>query len=165
MFSIRKERNGKAISESAIQGEKIKLFSEHITTQGVIYGGRVLEVIESYALTVAEKHSEAICKRSSVDFVRVSSSAKKEDILICHASITRAWRSSMEVGVKVVCEDFRSLEQKDIISAYFTFDAFDKKNDLKDIATKKASIVTERDLQMGLPINTVEKKIGINIEH
>jgi acyl-CoA hydrolase len=31
----------------------------------------------------------------------------------------------MEIGVKVIAEDFRTLEQKDILSAYFTFVAMD----------------------------------------
>ncbi len=31
----------------------------------------------------------------------------------------------MEIGVKVVAEDFRTLDQKDILSAYFTFVAID----------------------------------------
>jgi acyl-CoA hydrolase len=31
----------------------------------------------------------------------------------------------MEIGVKVIAEDFRTLEQKDILTAYFTFVAMD----------------------------------------
>jgi len=134
MFIINKKRDGKLISESAIEEEKIELFSEHIDPLGVIYGGRMLETVASYAQRVAEKHSEAICKRSSVDFIRIFAPAKKGDILMCSASINKAWRASMEVGVKVMAEDLRSLSRKEILSAYFTFDAVDENNNLKEIS-------------------------------
>ncbi|KPK33180.1 MAG: hypothetical protein AMS24_02065 [Chlamydiae bacterium SM23_39] len=134
MFIINKYKNGKTISESAIEGKRLNISSEHLSIQGVIYGGRILELVEYYAQIVAERHSEAICKKKSVDFVRIFSAAKKEDILICYASINRSWVSSMEIGVKVISEDFRLLERKDILSAYFTFDSFDENNNLKKVS-------------------------------
>lgn len=133
MFIIKKDKRGKTVHESSIEGEKIKLFSDHISPHGFIFGGRILEVLDSFAEKVATIHSEAICKKITIDFVRVFEVAKKEDIFFCFASITRAWQYSMEIGIKVVAEDFRTLEKKHILSAYFTFDALDEKGNFVEI--------------------------------
>ena len=57
------------------------------------------------------------------------------------ASVNKAWHTSMEVGVKVVAEDFRTLEQKDILTAYFTFVAVD--DDQKPVQI--APVIPETD--------------------
>jgi acyl-CoA hydrolase len=123
MFTIKKNRKGKKVSESAIEGKRIKLFYEKINPHGIVFGGRILDIVSSYANLVAEKHAETTCKTSGIDFVRFFSLAKMGDILLCFASVNKAWEFSMEVGVKVIAEDFRSLEQKQILSAYFTFES------------------------------------------
>jgi acyl-CoA hydrolase len=130
MFAIKKDRKGKRISESAIDGRRIKLFYEKINPLNIIFGGRILEIVNSYASLVAEKHAEVKCKTSGIDFVRFFSLAKMGDILVCFVSVNRAWEFSMEVGVKVIAEDFRSLEQKHILSAYFTFETIGKEREI-----------------------------------
>jgi acyl-CoA hydrolase len=53
--------------------------------------------------------------------------AKRGDVLLFRASINRSWRSSMEIGVKVLAEGYHPEHVKHILSAYFTFVAVDEK--------------------------------------
>ena len=63
------------------------------------------------------------------------------DILACNASVNKVWFSNIEVGVKVVADDFRSLEKKDVLSAYFTFSAINEDSlpyeDIPEIVPEK----------------------------
>lgn len=119
----KKRRKIKSITSSAIEDGRIMLFSEG--AQEVVFGGKILEKVEAYAKTVAEKHAEVKCKTFGIDFVRFFSLCKRDDILICKAAVNKAWEDSLEVGVKVIAEDFRSLEKKHVLSAYFTFEPED----------------------------------------
>ena len=63
------------------------------------------------------------CNTAGIDSVRFFSFCKRGDILLCNASVNKAWTDSLEVGVKVIAEDFRTLEKKHILSAYFIFES------------------------------------------
>jgi acyl-CoA hydrolase len=60
-----------------------------------------------------------------IDSVRFLAPAKHGDILVFKASLNRVWKTSMEIGLKVFKEDFRTQERVHILSAYFTFVALD----------------------------------------
>jgi acyl-CoA hydrolase len=53
--------------------------------------------------------------------------ATRGDILIFQAAINRSWTSSMEIGVRVLAEDYRTGTRRHIVSAYFTFVGTDEK--------------------------------------
>jgi acyl-CoA hydrolase len=53
--------------------------------------------------------------------------AKHGDILILQASINRVWRTSMEIGIRVTAENYKTEKRTRIFSAYFTFVALDDK--------------------------------------
>ncbi|MFA5250246.1 MAG: hotdog domain-containing protein [Parachlamydiales bacterium] len=125
MFILQDRFSGKPVSFSAIEGCKIPLFEEHMNPHGVLFGSRILELVSSYAAQVALAHSGVACRTAGIDFVRFFAPAKREDGLVCKAAINHCWENSMEVGVRVVAEDFRSLEQKHVLSAYFTYEALD----------------------------------------
>ena len=128
MFILSDKSFNKPISYSAIEGRKIPIFEEHISPHEVIFGNRILEIVSSYANQVAFNHSEIHCRTAGIDFVRFFSPAKRGDVLTCKTSVNRSWKNTMEVGVKVIAEDFRTLEQKHILSAYFTYEAYDSDN-------------------------------------
>lgn len=133
MFIIKKNREGKKVSETAIVAKRIKLFYEHINPSGIIFGGRILDLINSDAKDVAEAHTESACQLSSINLIRFFSLAKMGDVLICDLSVNRVWEMTLEVGVRVFGEDFRSLEKKHILSAYFTFELLDKERDIPNL--------------------------------
>jgi acyl-CoA hydrolase len=118
--------DGKTVSDSAINDQAIEIFPDDLNPEGTLLEGRVMQIVNALAASVAKRHTECPCVAMRIDAARFLNPAAHGDILVCKASVNRTWGTSLEVGVKVVAEDFRSLEQKDIFSAYFTFAAVDE---------------------------------------
>ena len=119
---------GKTVAASAVENHVYKVFPNDLNSNGTVFGGLVMSILDRITLIVAERHSGQICVTAAVDALHFLSPAKMGDILLCHAAINRTWTSSMEVGVKVVTEHFRTREQKHLVSAYFTYVALDENN-------------------------------------
>lgn len=117
--------SGKPVSSSAIHDQTAVVYPNDLNSYGTLFGGRVLELCDKLAGVVAKRHSGKVCVTLSVDSVRFHAPAKHGDILVFKASMNRTWKSSMEIGLKVFAEDFRTLARRHIISAYFTFVAVD----------------------------------------
>ncbi len=126
MVTRPREKEGKPTSESAVEYCKIELFPENIHPNGVIFGGRILELVSDVASQVANSHTEKKCSTMGIDFIRYYSPIKRGDIIVCRASVNRAWDKILEIGIKVIAEDFRLLETRNILSAYFSFSALDE---------------------------------------
>jgi len=116
---------GKSVSASAIIDQVVEVFPNDLNAHGTLFGGKLMQVVDNLAAIVAKRHSGHVCVTLGIDSVRFLNPARHGDILVCKASVNRTWKTSMEIGVKVIAEDFRTLEQKDILSAYFTFVAVD----------------------------------------
>lgn len=122
---------GKPVSASAIEDQVVEVFPNDLNPHGTLFGGKLMQVVDNLAAIVAKRHSGRVCVTLGIDSVRFLNPARRGDILVCKAAINKTWHTSMEIGVKVIAEDFRTLEQKEILSAYFTFVAVD--DDLKPI--------------------------------
>lgn len=116
---------GKSVSVSAIIDQVVEVFPNDLNPHGTLFGGRALQIADNLAAIVSKRHSGLVCVTLAIDSVRFINPARRGDILICRSSVNRAWKTSLEVGVKILSEDFRTLEQKDILTAYFTFVAID----------------------------------------
>ena len=116
---------GKPVSASAIIDQVVEVFPNDLNPHGTLFGGKLMQVVDNLAAIVAKRHSGRVCVTLGIDSVRFLNPARHGDILVCKASVNKAWNTSMEIGIKVIAEDFRTLEQKDILSAYFTFVAMD----------------------------------------
>lgn len=116
---------GKPVSVSAIHDQTAIVFPDDLNTLGTLFGGRVMEQMDKVAAVVAKRHTNRNCVTLGIDSVRFLASARHGDVLIFKASVNRVWRTSMEIGLKVLAEDFRTMARKHIVSAYFTFVAVD----------------------------------------
>jgi acyl-CoA hydrolase len=105
---------GKAVSESAVIDQVIEVFPNDLNSHGTLFGGRLMQIVDMLAAIVAKRHCGKVCVTLGIDSVRFLSPAKRGDILICQASVNKTWGTSMEVGVKVFAQNFRTLEQKHI---------------------------------------------------
>jgi acyl-CoA hydrolase len=118
-------KKGKPVSDSAIHDQTAVVFPNDLNAYGTLFGGRVLDLCDRVSGVVAKRHSGCVCVTLGIDSVRFLAPAKHGDILVFKAAVNRAWKTSMEIGVKVFKEDFRTLQRVHILSAYFTFVALD----------------------------------------
>ena len=117
----------KKVSESAVDNHTYKIFPNDLNSYGTAFGGMIMAVCDRTALVVAERHSRKTCVTASVDSMHFLRPAGQGDILLFSAAINRTWRTSMEIGVKVIAEHYETGERRHILSAYFTFIALDAK--------------------------------------
>ncbi len=117
--------SGKKVSETAVHDQTAVVYPNDLNAYGTLFGGRVLETCDRLAGVVARRHSGRVCVTLGVDSVRFLAPAKHGDTLVYKASVNRVWKTSMEIGLKVFTEDFRTLSRVHILSAYFTFVALD----------------------------------------
>jgi len=75
---------------------------------GTIFGGTVLSYIDEIAAITAMKHSKSAVVTASIDTVNFLSSAKVGDILNLEGVVISTGRTSMEVYVKVDCQNIES---------------------------------------------------------
>lgn len=134
---------GKRISESAVHDQTTVVFPNDLNAYGTLFGGRVLDLCDRLAGVVAKRHSGRMCVTLGIDSVRFLAPAKHGDILVLRASVNRVWNTSMEIGLKVFKEDFRTGQQVHILSAYFTFVALD--DDFKPTKIPPAIPETEEE--------------------
>lgn len=133
----------KTVKESAVDDHTYKVFPNDLNSYGTAFGGMIMSVLDRIACIVAERHSEKTCVTASVDSMHFLYPAKRGDILLFSASINRAWHTSMEIGARVMTENYKTKEKKHILSAYFTFVALD--DDQKP--TLVPEVIPETDLE------------------
>lgn len=97
------------------------VFPNDLNANDTVFGGLIMAQMDRLAAVVANRHACGVCVTVSVDAVHFQAPAKKGDTLFFHASVNRAWNTSMEIGVRVEAEGVGSMERRHILSAYLTF--------------------------------------------
>ena len=96
---------------------------------GNLLGGRLMHLIDIAGAMAAHRHSRSPVVTASTDHLDFLSPVKVGDLLFLRSSVNRAFRTSMEVGVKCWVESYLTGERRHVSSAYLTYVAIDKQGD------------------------------------
>lgn len=134
---------GKRPSESAVEQNVYKIFPNDLNSDYTVFGGLVMGLCDRTALIVAERHSGHSCVTAAVDSLNFLAPAHSGETLVLKASVNRAWRSSMEIGVHVLAEDSFRGDARHVVSAYLTFVALGKSGS----PTEVPAVLPETDIE------------------
>src|ERR1700731_2671385 len=115
---------GRTVAESQAERSEI-IFPADSNALGNLFGGRLMQYIDLAGAMAASRHARAITVTASMDHLDFVAPVHVGDLLILKASVNRAFRTSMEVGVKVMVEDVREQRLRHVSSAYLTYVAVD----------------------------------------
>lgn len=94
---------------------------------GTLLGGRLMFWMDIAAAVAASRHCNRVAVTASVDELNFHHPIKVGEVVILRASVNRVFRTSMEVGVKIMAENLLTGEVKHASTAYLTFVAIDEK--------------------------------------
>ena len=90
-----------------------------------LLGGRLMHWIDLAGAMAAHRHSREWVVTASIDHLDFLVPVRVGNLVILRSSVNRVFRTSMEVGVKVWVENYRSEQSQHVSSAYLTFVAID----------------------------------------
>jgi|SRR5690554_120110 len=93
---------------------------------GKVHGGVILSLMDKVAYACAASHCKSYCVTASVDKVDFLNPVEVGELLTLYSSVNYTGNTSMEIGIRVVSEDFRSELIKHTNTSYFTMVALDE---------------------------------------
>lgn len=120
------KEEGKYVSDSAIEDYTYRIFPDDLNSNGSVFGGLIMSILDRLALVISERHCGYNCVTLSVDALHFLAPAGIEEHLIFKGSVNRVWNTSMEIGLKVIAHNPKTDDKRHIVSAYLTFVALDE---------------------------------------
>src|ERR1700689_3898223 len=115
---------GRGVSESIAEYSELALTND-ANGLGNLLGGKIMHLVDLAGAIAAMKHCRNVVVTASVDHMDFIHPVKIGQWVRLRSSVNRAFRTSMEVGVKVWVEDLIRGAQQHVSSAYLTFVAID----------------------------------------
>lgn len=115
----------KLVKASALEIARL-MMPQDANTQGNVYGGSILRLVDEIAGVVASRHARCNVVTASLDRMDFLSPVYISNLLILKAAVNYVGHTSMEVGVSVEAEDLRTGQRTHTGSAYLTFVALGK---------------------------------------
>ncbi|MDE3195613.1 MAG: acyl-CoA thioesterase [Acidobacteriota bacterium] len=111
---------GRYVRESVSEYSELALPND-ANGHGNLLGGKIMHLVDLAGAIAAMKHARIPVVTASVDHMDFIHPVRMGQLLRLRASVNRAFRTSMEVGVKVWVEDLLTGEEKHVSTAYLTF--------------------------------------------
>ena len=119
------DRPRRAVQESQHETSEL-MMPQHSNNLGHVFGGVILAMMDRTAAISAFRHTRNICVTVSIDRVDFVEPVHLGDLVIMKSSVNYAGRTSMEIGVRVECEDLLTGSRRHTNSAYLTFVSVDR---------------------------------------
>ncbi|HEY7387491.1 MAG TPA: acyl-CoA thioesterase [Bryobacteraceae bacterium] len=116
---------GKPVRESISEYSELALPTD-VNPLGNVLGGKVMHLVDLAAALAATRHTRLPVVTVSVDSMQFLEPVHVGELLVLRSSVNRVFRTSMEVGVKVMTENLLTGNRVHTCSAYLTFVALDE---------------------------------------
>lgn len=100
---------------------------------GKIHGGHILSLIDKVAYACASKFAGTYCVTLSVDTVNFYEPIEVGELVSFHASVNYVGKTSLNVGIKVVAENFRKGIVRHTNTCYVTMVAVDEEGKKQEV--------------------------------
>ena len=107
---------------------------------GNVHGGVLLKLLDEVAFACASRYAGCYVVTLSVDQVLFKQPVHVGEIVTFYACVNHVGHTSMEVGIKVVAENFLERTMRNTTRCYFTMVAYDKG---KSVAVPPLTLDTE----------------------
>lgn len=114
----------KRVSESATEQVYV-IRSQHINSQGRLFGGYLMQWIDEMAGVVGRRHCRMHVTTASIDNLSFKEGAFRDDMIVLSGRVTYTGRTSMEIRVDTFVEDFDGARHE-INRAYLVMVAVDQ---------------------------------------
>ena len=119
------DRQSTVFNSQAERSEVI--FPGDSNSLGNLFGGRLMQFIDLVGAVAAYRHARSTAVvTASMDHLDFVAPVHVGDLLILKASVNRAFKTSMEVGVKAMVEDPKTRALRHVSTAYVTYVAVDQ---------------------------------------
>ena len=146
-------RDGRPVRASQHETSEI-MMPQHANVLGHVFGGVILSMMDKTAAVAAIRHARGNCVTVSVDRVDFREPIHVGDLVVMHASVNYAGRTSMEVGVRVEAENLISGVRRHTNSCYVTFVAIDRNG--RPVEVPK--VIPETDIERRRYAAAVERR-------
>jgi acyl-CoA hydrolase len=102
------------------------IFPNDTNTLGNLMGGNLMRLIDIVGAICAQKHSSRIVVTASLDNMSFTEPIPLGSVVTLQAKVTRAFNSSMEVGIEVWADDIPAGKRVYTNKAFMTFVAVDQ---------------------------------------
>ncbi|HEY3740715.1 MAG TPA: acyl-CoA thioesterase [Bryobacteraceae bacterium] len=137
------EENGRPVSDSKAEYSALAMPND-ANPLGTLFGGRVMSLVDLSASISAHRHARCPVVTASIDHMNFLVPVRIGDLITCYSQVNRVFRTSMEVGVRVMVENLSTGEKKHTSTAYLTFVALDPSGERVTLAQAMPETADER---------------------
>jgi acyl-CoA hydrolase len=114
---------------------------------GSVHGGTIMKMVDTAAGLAAAKHSGGLAVTAAMDEMAFLEPVYVGDVVTVKAMVNEAFRTSMEVGVRVEAETVQTGRSVHTSSAYLVFVALDDEGEPRPVPPLKAENDEQRQRQ------------------